>query len=373
MFTESLVELYERHRGRISDKWENYLPAYQTHFESLRESAVSVLEIGVQNGGSLEIWAKYFAKATHIIGCDIDERCRALSFEDPRVSLVVGDAVSDLVRNKLVELSGPLDIVIDDGSHRSEDIVQTFSKYFPYLRDEGVYVAEDLHASYWQAYEGGVFHPYSSVSFFKKLCDIINHEHWAVEANRVSILEGFRAQYGVEFDELELARIHSITFVNSVCFIKKGHPLTNVVGKRVIVGVEEPITTRADILSKGLSKAPSEAGNKWSQLDELPELRASKRETEVHALVAQLDAARGQHMVAEDALAYEKRYHDGLQTVIAELRLEKRDLEKRLHAAQHESAAHQARVREIESTQAWRYTRLLSRVKAAIAGDVPRD
>lgn len=372
MSTESLVELYEQHRGKTSDKWTNYLPAYQAHFDPLRKTAVSVLEIGVQNGGSLEIWAKYFPEAKHILGCDIDERCRALVFDDPRVNLIVGDATSEPIRRKLIEISGPLDIVIDDGSHRSEDIVRTFSQYFPYLRDGGVYVAEDLHASYWQAYEGGVFHPYSSISFFKKLCDIINHEHWAVEANRISLLEGFRTQYGVEFDELELARIHSITFVNSVCFIKKAHPLANVLGKRVIVGIEELITKRADILSKGPSSGPSEAGNEWSQLAELPEVVASNREAEVHKLAAQLDAAQVRQLAAEGALTCEKNYHDGLQTVISELRLEKRDLERRLHSAQHEAAAQRARVSEIEGTQAWRYTRVLSRVKALIAGGVPR-
>lgn len=362
----SLVEIYEQHRGKISDKWANYLPAYQAHFEPLRQGSVSVLEIGAQNGGSLEIWAKYFSNAAHVIGCDIDERCRALSFDDPRVCLIVGDAVSDSVRNNIVELSGPLDIVIDDGSHRSGDIVCTFSKYFPFLRDGGIYVAEDLHASYWQAYGGGVFHPYSSISFFKKLCDIINHEHWAVAGSRASILESFQAQYGAEFDELELARIHSITFVNSICFIKKGHPLTNVVGERVIVGIEEPIATRADILSKGLSRAPSEMGNKRSQLTELPELATSEREAEVHALIAQLDAAREQRSVTEDALACEKRYHDGLQTLIAELRQERRDLEKRLSVAQ-EEIARQAR------TRAWKYARLLSRVKAAIVRSASRN
>lgn len=326
----------------------------------------------MQNGGSLEIWAKYFPEAKHIVGCDIDERCRALVFDDPRVSLVVGDATLESVRRRLIEISGPLDIVIDDGSHRSEDIVRTFSQYFQYLRDGGVYVAEDLHASYWKAYEGGVFHPHSSMSFFKKLCDIVNHEHWAVEANRTSLLEGFRAQYGVEFDELELARIHAITFVNSICFIKKSHPLANVLGKRIVVGVEELITKRADIVLKGPPTGPSEAGNEWSQLTELPEVVASNREAEICKLLAQLNIAQVQRQAAEGALASEKNYHDGLQTVITELRLEKRDLERRLHSAQHEAASQRARVSEIESTQAWRYTRMLSRVKALIAGGVAR-
>lgn len=40
----------------------------------LRRSAtehIAVVEVGVQNGGSLELWDEYFFRANAIVGCDI--------------------------------------------------------------------------------------------------------------------------------------------------------------------------------------------------------------------------------------------------------------------------------------------------------------
>lgn len=63
----SLAQLYATHEGFVSDKWDIYLSEYERLFNRLRSEPVSVLEIGVQNGGSVEIWSKYFPNATSII------------------------------------------------------------------------------------------------------------------------------------------------------------------------------------------------------------------------------------------------------------------------------------------------------------------
>ena len=47
------------------------------YFESMMDQPINLLEIGVRNGGSLELWAEYFNKAVNIVGCDIDEACAA--------------------------------------------------------------------------------------------------------------------------------------------------------------------------------------------------------------------------------------------------------------------------------------------------------
>jgi len=41
--------------------------------------------------------------------------------------------------------------VIDDGSHKSRDIWNSFLFLFPELAERGFYVIEDLEASYWDA------------------------------------------------------------------------------------------------------------------------------------------------------------------------------------------------------------------------------
>ena len=91
----TLAELYRTHTGKVSDKWASYLAVYNRIFEPYRDKPVRLLEIGIQNGGSLEVWSKYFTNAMRLVGCDIDENCRQLTYADSRIAVVVGDACSE--------------------------------------------------------------------------------------------------------------------------------------------------------------------------------------------------------------------------------------------------------------------------------------
>ncbi|MGV8049474.1 MAG: class I SAM-dependent methyltransferase [Anaerolineaceae bacterium] len=237
-----LKQTFLNHTQKVSDKWTLYINEWDRIFYPYRDDPINLFEIGIQNGGSLEIWAKYFTNANKIIGCDIDEKCRELSFADPRIELLVGDANTDEIQEKVLEKAPKYDLIIDDGSHKSSDVIRSFSRYFPYLEDNGVYVVEDLHASYWQDFEGGLFDPTSSISFFKRLADIVNAEHWRNNQSREGYLSKFIDNLQISFSENDLYRIHSIEFLNSVCIIKKRRPDENVLGKRIVVGTEELVT-----------------------------------------------------------------------------------------------------------------------------------
>ncbi|WP_210385617.1 glycosyltransferase [Brucella anthropi] len=275
-----LRELYNEHTGKVSDKWSIYLDVYHNIFHSYRNRDVKLLEIGIQNGGSLEIWSRYFAEGEIFIGCDINESCRNLDFTDDRIQLVVGDANMDTTYQAITALSESFDIVIDDGSHKSSDIVKSFSLYFKHVVDGGIYIVEDLHCSYWGNFEGGLFHPYSSMSFFKSLVDIVNHEHWGIEKSRKSLVEDFERQYGVNIDEDALASIHLIEFINSMCIIHKAVPDNNALGKRVVVGKTAAIVP--DIVTHHGETQPKtdQSGNKWAAraLQPVEELAAKRSE-----------------------------------------------------------------------------------------------
>jgi cephalosporin hydroxylase len=143
-----LIDLYTSHTGKVSDKWSSYLSTYDDWFRPYTNRPLRILEIGIQNGGSLEIWAKYFPNASLIVGCDINPLCAELSYDDAHIKVVVGDANTDDIRARIMAFSDTYDIIIDDGSHVSRDIVVSFAKYFPLLAEGGIYVAEDLHCSY---------------------------------------------------------------------------------------------------------------------------------------------------------------------------------------------------------------------------------
>jgi GT2 family glycosyltransferase len=248
---KSLADLYREHDGKVSDKWELYIDAYEGILAPYRSQSVSLLEIGIQNGGSLEIWEKYFPNFQKIIGCDIDPKCALLTYENSNVKVIVGDANGGESRKKILEISSSFDIVIDDGSHLSSDIIKSFLLYFPALKEGGIFIAEDLHCSYWLNYEGGIYHPYSSISFFKRLADILNFEHWGNGKARVDLLKGFFSEYGVSVDEDCLSHIHSVEFINSICIIKKASKQKNMLGIRRVVGAEDTVVALDCLQGKG--------------------------------------------------------------------------------------------------------------------------
>ena len=300
MHKRSLKELYQAHQGKVTDKWLLYLNSYDRFFNDFRERDICLLEIGVQNGGSLEIWAKYFPYAKKLVGCDINPECRRLSYEDPRISVVIGDANIDDTENAILSHGQNYDLIIDDGSHLSSDIIKSFARYFPHLVDGGAYVVEDLHCSYWQEFEGGLFNPFSSITFFKRLADILNHEHWGVSRGRGELLAGFSKQYGVSFNEEVLTQIHSIEFINSVCVIRKLSPQDNESGLRQIVGEAELVQTGVKIFKNSAPQALNQTHNFWSTRQLPPEeelVQILKDLTERDAQIASLN----QTMVERDA------------------------------------------------------------------------
>ncbi|MEB0047240.1 MULTISPECIES: glycosyltransferase [unclassified Pseudomonas] len=308
----SLFELYSQHQGKVSDKWSIYLSEYDRIFSPYRELPVSILEIGIQNGGSLEIWSKYFNNASVFVGCDINPQCAVLEYEDPRINVVVGDANSDSSENHILGLSPTFDIIIDDGSHTSGDIAKAFSRYFCKIKEGGVFVAEDLHCSYWQEWEGGIYYPYSSIAFFKRLADIVNYEHWGVDKSRDQLLKGFSAEYGLAFSEDDLAEIHSVEFFNSVCVVHKRQSSQNVLGKRHIAGADEKVVPGHLGLMSELSAPPSQRQNTWSLMSRAPEeewavisSQLAGRNIEVNKLtetVAELQASFAQLQTHADKL-----------------------------------------------------------------------
>lgn len=238
----SLPDLYEQHTGKVSDKWASYLTLYDRLFASFRNRPIRLLEIGIQNGGSLEIWARYFKDVTAIIGCDIDEKCHALSYDHPNISVVVGNALSPAIRDKVTDICTQFDIIIDDGSHDSKDIIGAFNQYFPLLADGGIFVAEDLHCSYWKGYTGGLADKRSSIEFFKRLVDIANHAHWKEDWDLHAYL-GLDPRGNPALTTDEILKVESVFFADSICSITKSGTIgPERLGKRIIAGKTAVVT-----------------------------------------------------------------------------------------------------------------------------------
>ena len=274
MSNTTINQLYTEHQGKISDKWTLYLNEYDRLFNDYRDKPVRLLEIGIQNGGSLDIWSKYFINAAALIGCDINPDCARLSYDDPRISVIVGDANAPEVRERVFQRSPEFEIIIDDGSHLSSDIVKSFALYFQRVVEGGIFIVEDLHCSYWSEFEGGLFDPYSSISFFKRLADIVSHEHWGIPKSRADILRGIFTKYGFEIDEELLAQVHSVEFINSMCVVRKAPAADNRLGRRFIAGSLEMVVSGHRELhgyTYRLDPFFNQSGNPWSARETPPD------------------------------------------------------------------------------------------------------
>jgi hypothetical protein len=170
------------------------------------------------------------------VGCDIDPRCGSLTYDDKRVSVVVGDIGDASTLQKIQSINQTFDIVIDDGSHTSKDITKTFVDYFPLVKPCGLYIIEDCHTLYWEEYGGGLLSETTPYALFKKLIDVLNFEFWQKDCAIDTYLRGFFPKGSIpEF--ITDGSMESIEFRNSLITVtKSAHPDHHKLGERHIVG-----------------------------------------------------------------------------------------------------------------------------------------
>jgi len=232
----SLKYVVEAQKNNVVDKWEGYFSVYDNETEHLRSKPINLLEIGVQNGGSLEVWCKYFSKSKNVIGVDIDPNCSGISFNDKRIKVIVGDSNSTSLKEELRNVCLYFDVIIDEGSHKSYDVIKTFTEVIQLMNSNGVYIIEDLCCSYWQNFQGGVEKQDSSINFFKKLVDVINIEHWRNGKDFDWLFKDVGV-VNIKRETIEaLNRIKSISFYNSMCIVKISDNKYQTIGKRVVKG-----------------------------------------------------------------------------------------------------------------------------------------
>ncbi len=167
-----------------TDKYDHrYTPIYNEKFSGIRNDVKKVLEIGAGDGNSLRMWSEYFPNAL-IYGADNREvcvqACRDLNI--PRTEVIFGDITGPKTIDDVKKIVGnDIDIIIDDASHMSNDMIYTFNELFFLLKDNGYYI----------------------IQYFKNLV---------------------RCKALKENDSIFEKNIISIEFYNFLIFIKKGVP-----------------------------------------------------------------------------------------------------------------------------------------------------
>jgi hypothetical protein len=140
----TLFNTFKNHQGRKFNKFRHYPAIYERYFSRYVGTDVTFLELGVQRGGSLQVWKEYFGDKATILGVDIKEKTY---FEEDQIKVFIGSQddtsfLEDICKNY------SLDIVVDDCSHFAKQTTISFETLFPKLKSDGIYLVEDLYASY---------------------------------------------------------------------------------------------------------------------------------------------------------------------------------------------------------------------------------
>jgi len=171
---ESMTDILSSYDGIPGlRKYIGYGPGYDENVHHIRERAilaerkVSMLEIGIQSGGSTRVWKRYFRGLTDYVGLDIDPKCRKFQSPEEGIKIFTGSQLDTVLLSKLCNDYGPFDIIVDDGGHFNEMMKTALSSLWSCLTDGGVYVIEDLHTmNMGSHYLGG-----NSVSIFQEIAE----------------------------------------------------------------------------------------------------------------------------------------------------------------------------------------------------------
>ena len=170
-----LEKFFYEKGNRNSYKWNHYLEIYDKHLSRFRNNNINILEFGVYDGGSLQMWKKYFGEKSNVFGVDIDKRCK--EYEEDRIKIFIGDQENKDFLLKLSQDIPALDILIDDGGHTMNQQINTFEVMFNHLKFGGIYICEDLHTSYWGRFGGGYNKPNTFIEYSKKFIDDLHRWH----------------------------------------------------------------------------------------------------------------------------------------------------------------------------------------------------
>ncbi len=200
-----LEKYFTGNTGRLIHKWQHYFEIYDRHFSRFRGSDVHVVEFGVSQGGSMQMWKDYFGPDAKLFGVDINPHCKAM--EEPQVEIFIGDQEDRAFLASLRKNIPRIDILIDDGGHTMKQQINTFEELFPHVDKNGVYLCEDMHTSYWPDWGGSYKKRGTFIEYSKDFVDYINAWH-SVQEKQLRVT-GFTES------------VHSLHYYDSILVIEK--------------------------------------------------------------------------------------------------------------------------------------------------------
>jgi hypothetical protein len=213
-----LETLFEQCNEGRCHKWRHYFDIYERYIAKFKNTSCVYLEIGAAKGGSLDIMRKYLGDAARIIGVDVSPDCKAL--ESRGYEIHVGDQADGRFLRELITHVGAVDIVVDDGGHTPDQQITSFFSLFPIVKEGGIYIVEDLHSNFWQAYSASRY----GINFFdfaKGLVEKLSYWHLDIESFRRYHLPYVQRRGAVKIQNFATTEIYGIHFYDSIVVFEK--------------------------------------------------------------------------------------------------------------------------------------------------------
>ncbi len=131
-----------------SDKhfWHRFAAVYETQLKALT-NVTSVLDFGVFRGNSIRWLSEKYPDA-RIYGCDILAPQPEWPVSEAIQYFQVDQASPDQLRRLFDYIGVDLDLIIEDGSHLPLHQKNCLIEGIKHLRQDGVYIVEDIHTSH---------------------------------------------------------------------------------------------------------------------------------------------------------------------------------------------------------------------------------
>ncbi|RJX32176.1 MAG: class I SAM-dependent methyltransferase [Oxalobacter sp.] len=164
----------------LSIKHSSYFYTYEELLAKYRDKAITFVEVGVLNGGSLFMWRSFFGSHARIIGVDFNPLAQKLEIEGFEIH--IGNQADPKFWNDFFSIVGDVDIFLDDGGHANDQQIVTVHQAIPHIKDGGVLIVEDTHTSYFK--EFGNHSKYSFINYAKVFIDKINSRFPSVNTSK---------------------------------------------------------------------------------------------------------------------------------------------------------------------------------------------
>jgi hypothetical protein len=141
-----------------------------------------------------------------------------LAHPSQRTHVRIGGQQDISFLQRVVSEFGPFDVILDDGSHTTAHMVQTFRYLFPTgLASGGVYMVEDIHANYWIQERDNAM---SFVDFTKWLIDAM-HAHYQVTGSEIYFRAGDSHRLTEVSVPLATTLVEKVEFYDSIAVIHR--------------------------------------------------------------------------------------------------------------------------------------------------------